>query len=40
MNVFLQVLDIDEDDRDFSSGLVFGFFEQAENAFEQMDLAM
>ena len=36
---FEQILEMDEDDpsREFSRGIVFGFFEQAENTFEKMD---
>ncbi|UQC74481.1 hpt domain-containing protein [Colletotrichum lupini] len=38
---FGQILEMDEDenDRDFSQSIVFGFFEQAEETFEQMDEA-
>lgn len=36
---FEQILEMDEDDpiREFSRGIVFGFFEQAETTFEKMD---
>ena len=36
---FEQILEMDEDDpsREFSRGIVCGFFEQAENTFEKMD---
>ena len=36
---FEQILEMDEDDpsREFSRGIVFGFFEQAVNTFEKMD---
>ncbi|KAI9837639.1 MAG: hypothetical protein M1838_004781 [Thelocarpon superellum] len=36
---FEQILEMDEDDasREFSRGIVFGFFEQAEATFEKMD---
>ncbi|RYO86286.1 hypothetical protein DL764_009025 [Monosporascus ibericus] len=39
---FGQILEMDEseDDRDFSSSIVFGFFEQAEETFTQMDEAL
>lgn len=39
---FDQVLEMDEEDedRDFSKGIVFGFFEQAEATFEKMDEAI
>ncbi|KAK1727204.1 hypothetical protein CaCOL14_000807 [Colletotrichum acutatum] len=39
---FGQILEMDEDenDRDFSQSIVFGFFEQAEETFEQMDEAL
>ncbi|RYO78914.1 hypothetical protein DL766_009889 [Monosporascus sp. MC13-8B] len=39
---FGQILEMDEseDDRDFSSSIVFGFFEQAEETFNQMDEAL
>ncbi|RYP14993.1 hypothetical protein DL765_005990 [Monosporascus sp. GIB2] len=39
---FSQILEMDEseDDRDFSSSIVFGFFEQAEETFTQMDEAL
>jgi len=33
-------MDDDEDDRDFSKGIVYGFFEQAESTFENMDKAL
>ncbi|KAL8899184.1 MAG: hypothetical protein Q9207_006326 [Kuettlingeria erythrocarpa] len=36
---FEQILEMDddEDDREFSKSIVFGFFEQAENTFKSMD---
>jgi len=36
---FEQILEMDEDDptREFSKGIVFGFFEQAESTFEKID---
>ncbi len=39
---FGQILEMDEneDDRDFSSSIVFGFFEQAEDTFQKMDDAL
>ncbi|KAJ9614501.1 Phosphorelay intermediate protein [Cladophialophora chaetospira] len=38
---FEQILDMDEeDDRDFSKSIVFGFLEQAEQTFGKMDTAM
>lgn len=39
---FEQILEMDEDDpsRDFSRGIVFGFFEQAESTFQKMDDAL
>lgn len=38
---FEQILDMDEeDDRDFSKSIVFGFLEQAETTFGKMDTAM
>lgn len=30
----------DDDDRDFSKGIVYGFFEQADGTFEKMEKAM
>ena len=48
MEVFSQIRDMDEDeddeggggDHEFSKGIVWGFFEQAEHTFEQMEEAM
>ena len=39
---FAQILELDdsEDDRDFSKGIVWGFFEQAEDTFRDMDDAL
>ncbi|KAI0137285.1 hpt domain-containing protein [Xylariales sp. AK1849] len=39
---FGQILEMDdsEDDREFSKSIVFGFFEQAEETFENMDKAL
>ena len=38
-STFEQILEMDEDDtnHEFSKGIVFGFFEQAEATFEKMD---
>jgi osomolarity two-component system phosphorelay intermediate protein YPD1 len=33
-------MDDDEDEREFSKSIVYGFFEQAENTFEKMDSAV
>lgn len=46
--VLSQIRDMDEDDEDddggdnrsFSKGIVWGYFEQAENTFEKMEEAM
>lgn len=38
---FEQILEMDDDDsRDFSRSIVFGYFEQAESTFAKMDQAM
>lgn len=38
---FEQILEMDDDsDRDFSKGIVYGFFEQAEGTFVKMESAM
>lgn len=39
---FSQILEMDdsEDDREFSKSIVFGFFEQAEETFDNMDTAL
>ena len=39
---FEQILEMDddEDDREFSRSIVFGFFEQAEQTFKDMDEAL
>ncbi|KAJ5155209.1 signal transduction histidine kinase [Penicillium capsulatum] len=38
---FDQILEMDdEDDKDFSKGIVYGFFEQAESTFKQMETAL
>lgn len=41
-NTFEQILEMDDDEeeRDFSKGIVFGFFEQAEGTFEKMEKAL
>ncbi|KAI8410957.1 hypothetical protein FOFC_07551 [Fusarium oxysporum] len=38
MNIFEQILELDDEgpDREFSKELVFGFFEQAENTFDEI----
>lgn len=33
-------MDDDEDDREFSQGIVYGFFDQAENTFQKMEKAL
>lgn len=44
MEIFQQIQDMDDDeedgDHDFSRGIVWGYFEQAENTFNQMEEAM
>lgn len=39
---FEQILEMDEDEdeRDFSKGIVFGFFDQADETFQKMDVAL
>jgi osomolarity two-component system phosphorelay intermediate protein YPD1 len=38
---FDQILEMDDDeDMDFSKGIVYGFFDQAETTFEKMDKAL
>ena len=39
---FEQILEMDddEDERDFSKGIVYGFFDQAEQTFAKMDKAL
>ncbi len=41
-STFEQILEMDDDgeDREFSKGIVFGFFEQAESTFESMDTSL
>ena len=33
-------MDDDEDEREFSKSIVYGFFEQAEGTFEKMDASL
>ena len=41
MNTFNQILEMDEPgDHEFSSSIVFGFFEQAQETFESMNTAL
>lgn len=42
LNTFDQILEMDDDeeDREFSKGIVFGFFDQAESTFEKMEKAL
>ncbi|SHO77254.1 Similar to S.cerevisiae protein YPD1 (Osmotic stress-responsive phosphorelay intermediate sensor protein) [Malassezia sympodialis ATCC 42132] len=40
IEVFEQLLEMDEDDREFSRSLVWNYFEQAENTFDKMDAAL
>ncbi|KOS15712.1 putative histidine phosphotransferase [Malassezia pachydermatis] len=40
IDVFEQLLDMDEDDREFSRSLVWNYFEQAETTFDKMDDAL
>lgn len=42
MQTFEQILEMDndEDDREFSRSIVYGFFEQAETSFAEMEEAM
>ena len=38
---FEQILEMDDDDdRDFSKGIVYGFFDQAEATFKKMEKAL
>lgn len=39
---FEQILEMDDDEeeREFSRSIVFGFFEQAENTFKSMDTSL
>lgn len=40
-SAFEQILEMDDDDdRDFSKGIVFGFFDQAVTTFDKMEKAM
>lgn len=41
MEIFTQILELDEDDDfDFSSGMVEAFFTQADSTFDEMDQAL
>ncbi|KAL3474618.1 signal transduction histidine kinase [Aspergillus californicus] len=41
LNTFSQILDMDDPpSHDFSASIVFDFFEQAEESFQQMDMAL
>lgn len=42
MSTFEQILDMDddEDDKEFSRGIVFGFLEQAEQTFDKMEASL
>lgn len=41
LDTFSQILDLDEDDtHDFSKGMAFAFFSQAETTFDDMDIAL
>jgi osomolarity two-component system phosphorelay intermediate protein YPD1 len=41
MSTFNQILEMDEpDDHEFSSSIVFDFFDQAERTFDSMDSAL
>lgn len=33
-------MDDDEEERDFSKSIVYGFFEQAQSTFEKMDISL
>lgn len=40
-STFEQILEMDDDDdRDFSKGIVYGFFDQAESTFDKMGKAL
>ena len=41
-STFEQILEMDDDDdeREFSKGIVYGFFEQAESTFDKMEQAL
>lgn len=41
-STFEQILEMDDDDtdRDFSKGIVYGFFDQAESTFDKIETAM
>jgi osomolarity two-component system, phosphorelay intermediate protein YPD1 len=42
MSTFEQILDMDdeEDDKEFSKSIVYGFLDQAEQTFEKMDASL
>ncbi|KAK2459644.1 hypothetical protein APHAL10511_008289 [Amanita phalloides] len=40
METFIQIIELDEDDRDFSTGMVEAYFEQAIVTFKNMDSAL
>ena len=42
MTTFEQILDMDdeEDDKEFSKGIVYGFLEQAEQTFDKMNASL
>lgn len=42
MPTFEQILEMDddEDEKDFSRSIVYGFFEQAQNTFKEIDEAL
>jgi hypothetical protein len=40
MEVFEQILELDDDDDDFSRGMVKEYFSQAEKTFNEMDDAL
>lgn len=40
-STFEQILEMDDDDdRDFSKGIVYGFFDQAQTTFDKIEKAM
>jgi osomolarity two-component system phosphorelay intermediate protein YPD1 len=40
-NTFEQILEMDDDDdKEFSRGIVFGFFDQAKSTFDKMEAAL
>lgn len=41
LSAFEQILEMDDDDdRDFSKGIVFGFFDQAVTTYDKMETAL